>query len=237
MIQYSPFCKKYFLALSLLFVCSIHAMAQLTFTDQAGGFGPFIGRVVSNLGQPMIEGQPSSSIFDHQGWEFGIKSEIYRTTYLRGNLMASYIQLGSREFIPSETDFREVNVNLQAIKVALNPLLFKIGNDFIHGYAGAGIYGTFLFDQEVESDVNTDNYWQSEELKEIDYGLDLVAGVHVWSFDIEFHAQLGASEMGKRFDGTPVKQQFFGISLAYLYVNQHVTRKSCKNKKSLKRMY
>ncbi len=234
---YLPSTLRSTLFVAMLMIGANIVSGQVSFTDQAGGFGPFIGRVASNLGQPTIPGQPESKITDHQGWEFGLKSEIYRTNYLRGNLMASYIELGAKEYIPTETDFREVNVNLKAVKAALNPLLLKLGSDFLHGYAGAGIYGTFLIDQEVAADVNTEDYWQQKELKEIDYGLDLVAGIHIWSFDIEFHAQLGAAELGKRFDNSPVKQQFFGISLAYLYVNQHVTRKSCKNKKSLKRIY
>lgn len=234
MMRIPPYCTG--LVTTVILICTIAtSYGQLSFTQQAGGFGPFIGRVVSNLGQPMLSGQPEGSILDHQGWEFGLKSEIYRTNWLRGNLMASYIELGAKEWIPSETDFRELEFNLKAIKAAIDPLIFKVGDDFIHGYIGGGIYGTFFFDQELVSTASTENYVVDGDVKEIDFGLDLTAGVHIWSFDLEFHAQYGARDIGQRFDGTGIRQEFYGIHLAYLYVNQNVTRKTCRNKNSLKR--
>ncbi len=231
----SPYRSRLLTLFSFFILGSSGIFAQVSFTDQAGGFGPIVGRVVSNLGQPVLPGAPESSIFDKQGWELGLKSEIYRTTWMRGNLMASYVELGAKEWRPNETSFTEVDVNLKAVKAAVNPILFKVGNDFIHGYAGGGVYGTFFFDQEIESSIPTEDYFQEDKLKEIDYGLDLAAGIHIWSFDIEFHAQYSWRDIGHRYDDTAVRQEFYGLSIAYLYVNQNVTRKNCRNKKSLKK--
>ncbi len=214
------------------------ASAQLTFTDQAGGFGPFGGLVLSTLKQPIPTASTVDKISYKQGFEAGLKSELYRFRYLRGNLSASYIQLGSIEYAQTENSFAETEVNLKAFKAALDPFLFKIGNDFIHGYAGGGAYGTFFFEQEVSPTSYADDYWNGQqELKKFDYGVSAVAGVHIWSFDIEFKAQFGLSDLGTRFDNTLARQQFYSITLAYLYVNQHVTVKSCKRKKSLRKVY
>ncbi|MBK8504750.1 MAG: hypothetical protein IPL46_22595 [Saprospiraceae bacterium] len=53
-------------------------------------------------------------------------------------------------------------------------------------------------------------YWTSgDELKGGDIGLDLAAGIHIWSFDIEAHAQYGLLDLGTRWDGSTVRHQFF----------------------------
>ncbi len=219
-------------------ILGLSASGQMSFTDQAGGFGPFGGYVISTLKQPGLDGSATDRSLYRKGFEVGIKSEMYRFRYLRGNIMASYIRLGAHEYLPGENNLQDVEVDLQAFKAAFNPFLFKVGNDFLHGYAGGGGYGTFYINQEVSAQQPLENYWNGEqELRKFDYGLDLVAGVHVWNFDIEFHAQLGMADLGERFDNTLAKQQFFSITLAYLYVNQHVTVKSCKNKKSLRKVY
>ena len=215
-----------------------NAKAQLSFTDQAGGFGPFGGYVLSTLQQPLLPGAPATKTAYQEGFEVGIKSELYRFNYLRGNLSASYIQLGSKEWSQSENTFSEVDVNLKAFKASFDPLLFKIGSDFIHGYAGGGVYGTFFIEQEVNPDQYSTDYWNGNaELKKFDYGLNAVAGVHIWSFDIELKAHYGLAELGQRFDNSLSKQQFYSLTLAYLWVNQHVTVKSCKRKKSLRKVY
>ena len=134
------------------FFILVNAKAQLSFTDQAGGFGPFGGYVLSTLKQPLLAGAPADKIAYREGFEVGLKSELYRFNYLRGNLTASYIQLGSAEWAQSENTFSEVDVSLKAFKASFDPLLFKIGSDFIHGYAGGGVYGTFFVDQEVSPD-------------------------------------------------------------------------------------
>ena len=214
------------------------AKAQLTFTDQAGGFGPFGGLVMSTLKQPVPTGAPASDIQYANGFEVGIKSELYRFRYLRGNLSASYIQLGAPEFAQTENTFINTDVSLKAFKAALDPFLFKIGNDFIHGYAGGGAYGTFFFEQAVTPDDYTLGYWNGQdELKKFDYGVSAVAGVHIWSFDLEVKAQYGLSDLGIRSDLSAARQQFYSLTLAYLWVNQHTTVKTCKRKKSLRKVY
>ncbi len=216
----------------------VNARAQLSFTDQAGGFGPFGGYVLSTLKQPLLAGIPSDKVAYHEGFEVGIKSELFRFRYLRGNLSASYIQLGAMEWAPSENTLNEVDVTIKAFKAALDPFLFKVGTDFIHGYAGGGVYGTFFFNQGITPDLYSTEYWNGQtELKKFDYGVNAVAGMHIWSFDVEFKAQYGLAELGQRFDNTQAKQKFFSITLAYLYVNQHVTVKSCKRKKGLRKVY
>ena len=221
----------------VVIVCTLvmHGKAQLTFTDQAGGFGPYGGLVWSTLGQPAIDGAKTQY---QQGFEVGIKSELYRFNHLRGNLSGGYMKLGAKEYIQSENNFTEAEVDLQAFKAALDPLLIKVGNDFIHGYAGGGVYGTFFIEQEVTSPSPNEEYWNgAAELDKFDYGVSAVAGVHVWNFDIEFKAQFGLAELGQRVDQSLAKQQFYSLTLAYLWVNQHTTVKTCKRKKSLRKVY
>ena len=205
--------------------------AQINFSDQSGGFGPYLGLIRSNLKQPTPGGK--QGVFDmYQGFEVGIKSELYRTQWMRGNLIASYLQQGAHENFDVENTNQPVDVNLKQVKLALNPLLFKAGSDMIHGYVGGGVYGSYIIEQGISDEALRDQYWSgAEELSGKDVGLDLVAGIHVWAFDIEAHAQYGFLELGTRWDGSPVKHKFFGLSIAYLYVNQHVTRKNCRDTK------
>ena len=116
------------------------------------------------------------------------------------------------------------------MKLAVNPLIFKVGDDFFHGYVGGGVYGSYIIKQELSDPSVADRYWSSgEELNGRDVGLDFTAGIHVWKFDIEAHAQYGLLELGERWDGTSVKHQFFGLHIAYLWVNNHLTVKSCRD--------
>jgi len=203
---------------------------QIGFSDQSGGFGPFIGLVRSNLKQPQVGGSKVGVLDMYQGWEAGLKSEIYRTRWMRGNVMASFVSQGASEVFTVENTSRPVDIDLQQIKLAVNPLLFKIGDDFFHGYFGGGVYGSYIINQKISDPDIADQYWTSgNELSGRDLGLDFAAGVHIWKFDIEAHAQYGLLDLGTRWDGSTVRHQFFGIHLAYLWVNNHLTVKSCKD--------
>ena len=59
------------------FVLVASVKAQLTFTDQAGGFGPFGGYVLSTLKQPLLAGAPADKVTYREGFEVGIKSELF----------------------------------------------------------------------------------------------------------------------------------------------------------------
>jgi hypothetical protein len=226
--------------LSMCFVCLfmasyglVHLQGQVNFSDQSGGFGPFIGLIRSNLKQPQPGGEKLGILDGYKGWEAGLKSEIYRTRWMRGNVMASYMKLGATEYFQSENVNRPVDVELQELKLAVNPLLFKVGNDFLHGYFGGGIYGSYIIDQKISEPDLEGQLWSADQLKASDVGLDFAAGIHVWYFDIEAHAQYGLVDQGTRVDGSPVRHQFYGLSIAYLWVNQHLTVKSCRdNRKS-----
>ena len=218
------------LVLLILIFTAVSAIAQINFSDQGGGFGPYVGLVKSNLGQHLSGGEKQGVSDMHQGFELGFKSELYRTRWMRGNLMAGYMQYGSKEYYSVENTVNPVEVELSAVKVALNPILFKVGGDNIHGYFGGGAYGSYLIKQSISQPDLSEQYWSGErKIKGADAGLDFVAGIHLYHFDIEAHAQYGLLDLGTRWDGSAVKQQFYGIHIAYLYVNQHVTRKSCRD--------
>ena len=209
--------------------------AQFTLSPESGAFGIFGGVVLSELGQIA---PPASTGLSHQlkqGFEVGVKKEIYRSQWLKGNLYASYLQLGSQEYYQEENIYKEATVDLKAIKVALTPLLLKVGGDFVHGYAGGGMYGTYFIEQSVSSPlINGDDYWSNgPELEKIDYGLNLLAGFHLWNFQLEFHAQYGKQKLGDRFDGSVAKQEFYSLTLAYMFINRDITRKSCKDTRFL----
>ena len=222
--------KSLGLSMFLSFLFLGQASAQVNFSDQSGGFGPFFGLVRSNLKQPQVGGGSQSLSDMYHGWEAGIKSELYRTKWLRGNLMASYVQQGANEYFQADGNSVPVEVNLKEVKLALNPILFKVGGDYLHGYIGGGIYGSYIIEQELSNPELTAEYWNgAEKLSGADYGLDFTAGIHIWQFDIEAHAQYGLADLGTRWDGSPVRHNFFGISIAYLYVNQHLTVKSCRD--------
>ncbi|MCB0668902.1 MAG: hypothetical protein KDC80_23925 [Saprospiraceae bacterium] len=221
---------RLFVSLLFFFILILPSDAQIGFSDQSGGFGPFIGLVQSNLLQPARVGDKVGVLDMYHGWEAGIKSELYRTKWMRGNLMASYLQQGATEYFEVENSTRSVDIGLQQIKLALNPLIFKVGDDFFHGYAGGGIYGSYIIKQELSDPSIADQYWTNgDELTGRDVGLDFIAGIHIWKFDIEAHAQYGLLELGKRWDGSTVKHQFFGLHIAYLWVNNHLTVKSCRD--------
>ena len=221
------------IGLSLFFTLlffSNQLLAQAQFSDQAGGFGPFIGLVRSNLKQPQLGGGQQSIADMYQGWEVGIKSELYRTKWLRGNLMASYVQQGANEYFEAGNSSQPIEVNLKEVKLALNPLLFKVGGDYLHGYIGGGVYGSYIVEQSISNPELSAQYWNgAEKLSGADVGIDVAAGIHIWQFDIEAHAQYGLVDLGTRWDGSPVRHNFFGLSIAYLYVNQHLTVKSCRD--------
>jgi hypothetical protein len=221
---------RLFVCLFILSTGTLQLHSQVNFSDQAGGFGPFIGLIRSNLKQPQLGGDKTGVLDMYQGWEAGLKSEMYRTQWLRGNILASFVQQGATEYFQTENTVRPVDIDLQEIKLAVNPLLFKVGSDFFHGYLGGGIYGSYIINEKISDPDLVGQYWTSgDELKGGDIGLDLTAGIHIWSFDIEAHAQYGLLDLGARWDGSTVRHQFFGLSLTYLYVNQHVTRKSCRD--------
>ena len=220
-----------------LLVCLVMAsfglfplQAQTSFSDQSGGFGPFVGLIRSNLKQPLPDGIQQGILDGYKGWEAGLKSEIYRTRWMRGNVMASYLQLGAIEYFQDENVTRPVDVDLQALKLAVNPLLFKVGDDFLHGYAGGGFYGSYIIKQRISEKDLEGNLWSGGgELSARDLGLDFVAGIHIWYFDIEAHAQYGMLDLGTRLDGSTVRHQYYGLSIAFLWVNQHLTVKSCRD--------
>lgn len=221
--------SRLFIYLLFFSIVIVPTTAQVGFSDQSGGFGPFIGMVRSNLLQPARAGEKTGILDMYHGWEAGVKSELYRTKWMRGNLMASFVQQGASEYFEVENTTRPVDIDLQQIKLALNPLIFKIGDDFFHGYAGGGIYGSYIIKQEFSDPSIASQYWSSgDELTGRDVGLDFTAGIHIWKFDIEAHAQYGLLELGTRWDGSTVKHQFFGLHLAYLWVNNHLTVKSCR---------
>lgn len=221
---------RFLICLSFLSSGLLPLSAQINFSDQSGGFGPFIGLVGSNLLQPQKVGEKVSVLDMYRGWEAGIKSELFRTKWMRGNLLASYVKQGATEYFEVENTSTPVDIDLQQIKLALNPLIFKVGDDLFHGYLGGGIYGSYIINQEISEPSLTGQYWTSgDELKGRDVGLDFVAGFHIWKFDIEAHAQYGLLELGTRWDGSPVKHQFFGLHIAYLWVNNHLTVKSCRD--------
>lgn len=206
------------------------AIAQIQFSQQAGGFGFYGGLTLSQLEQPIDLGQPETKIPYLKGFEAGVKSEVYRTRWMRGNVMLGYAQMGANEWVQMEGAWQPTTIDLQQIKFALNPFIFKAGGDFFHGYIGGGGYGSFMINQEITGPMPQENYWtDASELTKYDFGLDLLAGIHVWNFDIEFHAQYGMNELGIRPDGSIAKQQFYSITLSYLYVNQHLTIKSCRD--------
>ncbi len=227
MTQVNSRIKFLTLLLTLCIFFPALVFSQIQFTEQSGGVGLYVGYLQSDLRQPESPKFPSVSSI-HTGWEIGIKKEMYRTKWMRGNVMIGYAQLGAEEWMQEESNWTQANIDLQAIKLAFDPIFLKAGNDNFHVYAGGGLYGTFIFDQQP----SITPYWSSgDELSNVDGGLDIAAGIHIWRFDIEFHAQYGLSELGRRLDNSIVKQRFFGVHLTYLHVNQHVTVKSCRDKR------
>ncbi|MDH3652095.1 MAG: hypothetical protein OEQ53_20580, partial [Saprospiraceae bacterium] len=205
---------------------------QFVMTPEAGAFGLFGGLIRSDLGQVSMIEEAGLSHRVYQGFEVGLKAEMYRTELFKGNVYASYIQLGSHEYGDIESSSSEMTVDLQAAKAVITPLMLKAGTDFVHGYAGGGVYGMYIFDQVVNGTTNAQDQWASgPELKELDYGLNLVAGMHVWNLELEVHAQYGLAELGERFDGTIAKSKFYGVSLSYMFIQRDMTRKSCRRPK------
>ncbi|MDH3245374.1 MAG: hypothetical protein OEM26_12210 [Saprospiraceae bacterium] len=229
---------RYLTTLIALCLFSIQPIfSQFVMTPEAGAFGLFGGVVRSDLGQvSMIENAGLSHTY-YQGFELGLKAELYRTELFKGNIYASYIQLGSHEFGDVESSATEVTVDLKAAKAVITPFMLKGGTDFVHGYAGGGVYGMYIFEQAIDAIGTAGDHWASgPALKELDYGLNLVAGVHVWNLELEINAQYGWAELGERFDGSIAKSKFMGLSLSYMFIQRDITRKSCrKTKQGFKR--
>jgi hypothetical protein len=220
-----------FIVFSLLFTFSIReSTAQIMMSPEAGSFGLYGGIVQSSLGkQPLAENAGLSHQY-FSGYEVGIKKELYRGDWFKGNLYIGYLQFGSEEFNLESTVSQNTTVDLKAVKVAVTPLLLKAGSDFIHGYAGGGAFGSMIIEQSIEGYEGSNDYWTTgEELEKIDYGLHLQAGVHVWNFELEFNAQFGQQELGLRRDESKAESTFYSLTLSYMFINRNITRKSCKD--------
>ncbi len=220
-------------SLLLAFVGYLNAEAQFIMSPEAGAFGVYGGVIKSDLGQRALSTSPAQARY-YDGFEVGIKNEFYRTDWAKGNIYVAYAQLGANEWVDLEAGTVPVTIDLQTVKFALDPLIFKAGSDFVHGYLGGGLFGAYFFDQQIEGLTSTEDYWVlGPDLAQLDYGLDLLAGVHVWNFQLELHAQFGRRELGQRADGTVAKSKFFGVSLAYMFINRNITRKNCKDTRLL----
>lgn len=209
---------------------ALHANAQINFSEQAGGFGPYVGLSKSSL-QQNYGGEDQSLSEMYQGFELGLKTELYRTRWMRGNIIAAYSQQGANEYVELDNSMTPMELEMKQVKLVFDPIMFKAGPDFYHFYAGGGIYGSYLIEQTFTDPEMATRQWQEGELSKRDFGLDFAAGIHLRHFDIEARAQYGLSDLATRFDGSVVRTQFFGISIAYLYVNQHLTVKSCRDHK------
>ena len=215
---------------ALIILFAPEGKAQIMMSPESGAFGLYGGIVQSSLGkQPLAE----SAGFSHQyysGFEFGIKKELYRGDWFKGNLYIGYLQFGSEEFHQEAPEWQNTTIDIKAVKLAMTPLLLKVGSDAIHGYAGGGAFGSLLIEQSIQGYEGANDYWTSgEELEKIDYGLHLQAGVHVWNFELEFNAQFGQQELGLRIDESVAESTFYSLTLSYMFINRNITRKNCKD--------
>ncbi len=219
--------KLLFSLLIVSFACTA-GMSQLYFSKESGGFGPYVGVVRSHLMAP----SGNNTGFVQQGYEAGLKAELYRTEWLRGNVMFGWMQHGAQERFIAENAEGLATINLQSMKLNLMPVMLKWGGDKLHAYIGGGAYGAFMIKQDVDAPGLSGNYWQEgNELASTDYGIDISAGIHVWQFDIEFKLQRGLLDLGTRLDGSTVRNRTAGIHLAFLWVNNHTEVKSCRDKR------
>ena len=205
-------------------------------SDNDGLFGFYGGYVLSHLDQPLNAGYTNNERMYHTGFEAGVKAEMYRGLYFRGNSTLSWFQSGSTEFYQSGDQYQQMDVNLQSIKLTINPLVFKTFGDFFQLYAGGGMYGSYILNQEVIQHNPAFILNEVDELEKIDLGAHALAGINIWNFEIEANIGYGIVDLAMREDGTGARQRFGSITLAYIM--DRVTRevKNCKDKRRLTKM-
>ena len=129
-----------------------------------------------------------------------------------------------------------MEINLQSVKLSINPLIFKTPGDFFHVYGGGGFYGSYIFNQEIlnphqdfilDSKGNVDNK---------DLGVNLLGGVNFWNLEVEVQVGFGMLGIAKRIDESKAQQRFASVTLAYMFDRDKTEVKSCKDKRKLTRM-
>ena len=205
-------------------------------SDHEGLFGIFGGFVLSHLDQPLSEGYLDHKRLYHQGYEAGIKLEMYRSNFIRGNTTVSYQQTGSSEWYQNGDQWEQMDVNLQSIRLSINPLMLKSPGDFFHVYAGGGFYGSYIFKQDFVNPHPDFIRNESNEIDNKDIGLNAMVGMRVWNFEVELQAGYGFLDLTTRADETVARQRYYSANISFLLDKVIRERKSCKDKRQLTRL-
>ena len=224
---------------ALIFSGSLLQAQSYSFTFKSaedGLFGLYGGYVFSYLNQPMSEFFPDGKRTYQQGWEAGIKIEMWRGLYVRGNATLSYQQTGAIEYFGTEAGSDPMEIDLQSVRLSVNPLVFKTPGDFFHLYGGGGFYGSYIFKQDI-TNPHEDFILNDEGMMgDKDLGVNILGGVNLYNIELEIQVGFGLVNLAERLDGSPAKQRFASVSLAYMFDRDRTTTKSCKDKRRLTRV-
>ena len=204
-------------------------------SDQEGLFGFFGGYVLSHLDQPINEGYTNNQRIYHTGFEGGVKVEMYRGIYFSGHSTLSYFQSGSTEFYQNGEQWQQMDIDLQSVKLVINPLVWRTYGGLFHVFAGGGMYGSYIIKQEM-SQYNPEFLLNNvDELNKLDLGVHGVAGFKFWNIEVEAAVGYGFIDLAERTNANPARQRFGSISMAYMFDRVIRETKSCKDKRRLTR--